>query len=225
MRIIREELHTNSDKRSVRQKRTKVPPNQTPFGDSIKVIRKREGAKRGLHNSRGKPRSLSQPELAEELNVSLDSVKNWEQHYNVPEMETLLKICKMYQCDLDWLFGRIKEPTHEIKYVSEVTGLAPDVVEKMTTCDVSIINSLVQSDLFVSVTDSFKEYQQYITDYTYSQQDLRFCISTAQNTEDSSQLIREADTNHKVNMLYVDGCRKTLGLKLDKVIADMIPKD
>lgn len=218
MRIIRDELHANSDKRSVKQKRTRVPPNQVPFGDAIKAIRKREGAKRGLHNSRGNPRSLSQQELAEELNVSIDSVKNWEQHYNVPEMETLLKICKTYQCDLDWLFGRIKEPTHEIKYVSEVTGLAPDAVEKMTTCDVSLINSLVQSDMFVSINGSFEEYQQYVTDYIYSQQDLKFYRYTEKSEEDCRR-------THEINMLHVDGCRRTLSFLFEKYLANMVPRD
>ena len=148
-----------------KQKRKRVPANQMSFGDAIKAIRKKEGIKRRLKNKRDNPRSLSQQELANELDVSLDSVKNWEQHYNVPDMDTLLRICEQYHCDLDWLFGRIEENTHDIKSISSVTGLTAKSTERIIDNLTDFVNMICESDYYESLCVLFDQYLSAVDDY------------------------------------------------------------
>jgi len=50
-----------------------------------------------------KSRNLSQEQLAEELNVTRQSVSKWESGSSVPDMEKLATICRLFNCDLDTL--------------------------------------------------------------------------------------------------------------------------
>lgn len=46
---------------------------------------------------------VTQEQLAEQLNVSRQSVSKWESGASFPEMDTLLRICDLYSVDLDTL--------------------------------------------------------------------------------------------------------------------------
>lgn len=46
---------------------------------------------------------LTQEQLAEQLEVSRQSVSKWESSASFPEMDTLLRICDLYEVDLDTL--------------------------------------------------------------------------------------------------------------------------
>ena len=47
--------------------------------------------------------SITQEQLAEQLDVSRQSVSKWESGASFPEMDTLLRICDLYSVDLDTL--------------------------------------------------------------------------------------------------------------------------
>jgi DNA-binding XRE family transcriptional regulator len=49
---------------------------------------------------------LTQQEFAAILDVSLDTVKNWEQGYNYPSIEMLIRIADLLDCNVDYLLGR-----------------------------------------------------------------------------------------------------------------------
>ena len=54
--------------------------------------------------------SMTQEQLAEQLNVSRQSVSKWESGSSFPEMETLLRICDLYHVNLDTLLrGSLEE--------------------------------------------------------------------------------------------------------------------
>ena len=54
--------------------------------------------------------SVTQEQLAETLNVSRQSVSKWESGASFPEMETLLRICALYNVNLDTLLrGNLEE--------------------------------------------------------------------------------------------------------------------
>lgn len=59
------------------------------FGENLQFLRKR--------------RSLTQEELAEQLNVSRQSVSKWESDAAFPEMDTILTLCDLFSCDMDTL--------------------------------------------------------------------------------------------------------------------------
>lgn len=48
-----------------------------------------------------KQKNITQEQLAEQLEVSRQSVSKWESGQSYPEMEKLLQICSMFQCNLD----------------------------------------------------------------------------------------------------------------------------
>lgn len=68
------------------------------FAQNLQCIRTRNG--------------LTQEQLAEELDVTRQSVSKWESGASFPEMETLLKICERYQVNLEELMRGSVE-THD----------------------------------------------------------------------------------------------------------------
>ena len=77
----------------------------------------------------------TQESLAEKLGVNPQAVKAWEKHKggSDPKLKNLLAMCDLYNCDLDYLVGRIETKTHDIQTVCEITGLSERAVEKITS--------------------------------------------------------------------------------------------
>ena len=59
------------------------------LAENLQYLRAREG--------------VTQEQLAERLDVSRQSVSKWESAASYPEMDTLLKLCDMFQVDMDTL--------------------------------------------------------------------------------------------------------------------------
>lgn len=59
------------------------------FGDNLQYLRKSEG--------------ITQEELAEQLQVSRQTISKWESGGTYPEMEKLLQVCSMFGCSMDAL--------------------------------------------------------------------------------------------------------------------------
>lgn len=58
--------------------------------------------------------TMTQEQLAEQLQVSRQSVSKWESGLSFPEMDTLLKLCDLFQTDLDTLLrGDAKQARSE----------------------------------------------------------------------------------------------------------------
>lgn len=47
--------------------------------------------------------NITQEELAEKMNVSRQTVSRWETSNTFPEVETLIKLCSLFECDMDTL--------------------------------------------------------------------------------------------------------------------------
>ena len=74
-------------------------------------------------------RMITQVEFADSLNVSIDSVKNWEQGYNYPALEMLIQIADYFSCEVDYLLGRINSKTNQIQAVYDLIGLSEKSIE------------------------------------------------------------------------------------------------
>lgn len=59
------------------------------FGENLQYLRKQK--------------EITQEQLAEQLDVSRQSVSKWESGQSYPEMEKLLQICSMFHCNMDTL--------------------------------------------------------------------------------------------------------------------------
>ena len=73
---------------------------------------------------------ITQEQLAEQLDVSRQSVSKWEGGQSFPEMDTLLRICDLYSVNLDTLLrGSVEESRVEdtAKYDRIMTRFAKQV--------------------------------------------------------------------------------------------------
>ncbi len=75
----------------------------------------------------------SQQSFADALGVHLKTVQRWESDRNpkLPDMDNLLEICRKYDCDLDYLIGRLSEPTHDIQFIHDQTGLTGEAIKRL----------------------------------------------------------------------------------------------
>jgi transcriptional regulator with XRE-family HTH domain len=90
--------------------------------------------KEALKRARNKA-ELTQKELSEQFvtgenkdKVTLKTVKNWEQGKAAPSLATLIDLSEFYNCDLDYLVGRIDCRTHDLQFIQDYTGLSEDAV-------------------------------------------------------------------------------------------------
>ena len=74
---------------------------------------------------------LTQAELAEKAGINLKTIMNSEQGRAKPNLDTLLVLCDFYDCDLDFLTGRIDHKTHDAAFVCEYTGLSERAVSRL----------------------------------------------------------------------------------------------
>ena len=49
-------------------------------------------------------KDMSQPEVANALNVSVKTLQNWEKYLTFPTGPQLVELCKLYGCDLNDIF-------------------------------------------------------------------------------------------------------------------------
>lgn len=91
--------------------------------------------KDGLKRARERA-GLTQAELAEQLEpLGLAShthtIESWEQGRNAPSLSKLIKLAEFYDCDLDYLTGRIDCKTHDLQFIHDQTGLSERAIKKL----------------------------------------------------------------------------------------------
>lgn len=75
---------------------------------------------------------MTQEDLARQMDVSLDTVKNWCQHYTFPKDLQLGKLCEIFKpCSVDYFHGTIDAPNWDIQSVADFTGLSPEAVKTL----------------------------------------------------------------------------------------------
>ena len=70
---------------------------------------------------------LSQAELAKRLNVSQTAIAKQETGKNYPSIELLEDYADLFGCSVDYLLGRVDEPTHTKKDLPAEDGKAVSV--------------------------------------------------------------------------------------------------
>lgn len=81
-----------------------------------------------------KDKKYTQKSLAKELELPVETIRNWEQHYNLPEYQTLFRICSILDCDMDFLFGRIDKHLHEVEDICKKTGISEKTCDELIEC-------------------------------------------------------------------------------------------
>ena len=86
--------------------------------------------KEGLKRAR-KEAGYTQEGLAEAFHVHIKTVMNWEQGKAEPSLGTLIELAQFYDCDLDYLTGRIDCKTHDLQFIHDQTGLSEKAIRKL----------------------------------------------------------------------------------------------
>lgn len=87
------------------------------FQDNLRNLRKQHG--------------YTQEKLSELLGIGREKIVIWEKGGRSPDLNELLKICDIFDCDLDYLVGRIEQPTHSLQDISDITGLSIKSIEQL----------------------------------------------------------------------------------------------
>ena len=114
-------------------------------------------------------KDLSQKAIAEELAVSIDTVRNWEQGFSMPGVDTLISICNYFGCSIDYILGKAEERTHDATTVREITGLSENAINQLISWknDIDAMDSETNQDVIYEKLESFSAYQtlQQILEY------------------------------------------------------------
>ena len=91
---------------------------------------------RGLKQARKRAGYRTQKDLRAALyeagmDVTVDTIENWEQGKSSPPLETFLKLCDFFGCSADFLLGRIGEKNHDLHFICGYTGLAEESAEAL----------------------------------------------------------------------------------------------
>ena len=132
----------------------------------------------------------TQEQLAEAMETSVKTIRNWEQDQVHPSLDKLLKLCDLYQCDLDYLTGRVdckKCKTHAKQAAHEYTGLSEDSIEMLHKWNCSqdhpyfftqnkalpILNKLIEHEPYF-IHDVLEQIDHYVNAYSeYREADAR----------------------------------------------------
>lgn len=175
------------------------------LGKKIKNIRTEKG--------------LTQIKLADELGVSLDTVKNWEQGYNYPSIDTLVQIADFFRCDFDYLLGKQEAPNKIYSHISEYTGLSNTASATLVTANesnepiVEIVSALLEDKTLLQQI-YFCSSANYGSVSTFIDIHDPFMPKHTHSTLISPQNIRQANSMELYNRLckFIDNQRKKHGL-------------
>ena len=130
------------------------------FKDGFKRIRKEHG--------------YTQQSFAEEFGICIETIRNWEQGRNVPELDTIYKLCNFFECDMDYLFNNISCHNHDTQFIQDQTGLSEDSINDLISLNESaygflytpIIDCLLKDEKFThhlmnKIDDYFRAYKNY----------------------------------------------------------------
>lgn len=80
-----------------------------------------------------KSHKLTQKQLADELNVSKQTISNWENNNIFPSIETLIKICKFFNVTTDYILNLDDKNTLDVtelplNVVAHLQQLIKDII-------------------------------------------------------------------------------------------------
>lgn len=95
-------------------------------------------------------KEMTQTDLAFQMNVTIDTVHNWCQHYSFPDYLHLARLCEIFKpCSVDYFYGLTDDtaPNMDVQSVADYTGLTPAAVtalKQARTEDINVISVLLE---------------------------------------------------------------------------------
>lgn len=115
---------------------------------------------------------LPNPQKTYRNMASRATVQKWEQGKALPNVETSIELCELFDCDLDYLFTEQKERRKETRDAKALTGLDTETAEKLRRKAISgywpALNAVLQNETFwqfLKLMESFKIYQSKSDDH------------------------------------------------------------
>ncbi len=106
-----------------------------------------------------KKKGWSQEKLAEAVGKETSTVSTWEQHRAIPPFDVMVKLSQLFDCDLDYLTGRIDKETHALKTACEVTGLSPTAIKKIKgKVSSNALTHLIESHGFIKLMTAYSAF-------------------------------------------------------------------
>ena len=109
------------------------------FGDRLRATRKEKG--------------FSQEQLAEELEVSRQSVTKWETGISFPEIRTMLRLASLLERDLDWLLYDEKQDS------KSSPGLKTKPLSMEVVSNRNVLSRIMKQDLLLSLINTLDGYE------------------------------------------------------------------
>lgn len=109
------------------------------MGDKLYTFSFQKGFKRARIKN-----GYTQKSFAKEFNISIETVKNWEQGRNIPEFKTLEKLCNFFHCDMDYLLNNLDCKDHDTQFIQDETGLSEKSIEQLRY--LSLINNTLTTE-------------------------------------------------------------------------------
>ena len=179
------------------------------FGDKLKKIRIQYG--------------MTQDNFADEMNISLDTVKNWEQGYNYPSIDMLVSIAEYFNCDFDYLIGQQETPSKEYAHISDMIGISEDAAAQLMEAKLQgnpiteVLSELIENK---SLLDNIYSYStaNYGSVSAFVDVNDPFQPKGKRSMFVTPQKVRQADAMDLFNNLqeFVDSLRKKYGLPTSK---------
>ena len=112
-------------------------------------------------------KEMSQTQLAAILNKGDSAIRMWELGKSKPDMDTVLKLCDIFECSIDYLFGRsellnveqIKKVSMDSEYITEVVSELSDnlKVKIYDTIKYLASISIMVDDTVANKEDNYKD--------------------------------------------------------------------
>ena len=84
-----------------------------------------------LKNKNGKP--ITQENLAEKLHISRQTLAKWENGATYPSYQDMVNLCKLFECEMDYLTGKIPCKTRENTDIQKETKLEENTINRIKT--------------------------------------------------------------------------------------------
>lgn len=102
-----------------------------------------------------KSMDLSMDELGEKLNITRQTLSNWEKGESSPTVGDLLNMCEIFHCDFGYLVGEYDCRTRESTDIQKLTGLSEDAIKEIISWfhlygseSTDLLSNLMVSDEF-----------------------------------------------------------------------------
>jgi len=127
-------------------------------------------------------KDMSQTQLAALLNKGDSAIRMWELGKSKPDMDTVLQLCDIFKCSIDYLFGKSKGITFDVERIMEYTGL-----NAMSINYLNFYANDIDNKIFIRLINELIDNQKLLNllvEYLYVRYDMGFRVFISEKGEE-----------------------------------------